>query len=644
VLQLQLIKLPTKQKLDKRKKIQYLVNKLILTLLFLAFSFLGKSQDVRHNDLSQSDEVIFDDFLYDFQHGQIRTDDQTLNTIEATIRYYEEKNIPCDLGVAYAVQARYFYNYELYEVATEYFIKASRLLSTDCQQKDIDFNRYYLYNSWGMMKEDLSEYEQCDSILSLALESAIKLDAIVYSLNVKNNMANSLSKQAFENKNSSPGQKKILLEEAVDIMRGIKTIAWRENIEYHKRRSLQNLSAYFIDLQNYDSAQAYLLKLLNTLDEDREVDIAIDVYNNLGIIYEKEGNLDMAFDYTLKSLALAQESGSLIKSIKSLANLSDIENKRGNYKSALKYLDKYILYEDSLFDIEKVLSITRMEKLFQNQLALKKEKLRLEQDLDISQKDLQIEQQTKSRNTLLFIAGVLIVLLIASYSRLRYISRSKKIVETAKKRSDELLLNILPEEVAEELKNTGKSDARSFKDVTVLFTDFKDFTALAERLSPSVLVEEVNRYFKAFDEICEKHGIEKIKTIGDSYMAAGGVPVASSQGAKLTVMAALDMMDFVNKQTNIKGDPSIEMRVGINTGPVVAGIVGVKKFQYDIWGDTVNTASRMESAGEIGQINISHSTYELLKDDPQFTFEKRGKVETKGKGKLDMYYVSLSKS
>jgi class 3 adenylate cyclase len=208
---------------------------------------------------------------------------------------------------------------------------------------------------------------------------------------------------------------------------------------------------------------------------------------------------------------------------------------------------------------------------------------------------------------------------------------------------ENLLLNILPEEIAQELKLNGKAEARDFDVVSILFTDFKSFTETSAKLSASDLVAEINICFECFDGIIEKYDIEKIKTIGDAYMAAGGLPVPTDDSVKNTVLAALEMQAFIEerkKTQDLKGKPAFEMRVGIHTGPVVAGIVGVKKFQYDIWGDTVNTASRMESSGEVGKVNISQATYELLKDDPDFAFESRGKIEAKGKGEMEMYFVT----
>lgn len=225
------------------------------------------------------------------------------------------------------------------------------------------------------------------------------------------------------------------------------------------------------------------------------------------------------------------------------------------------------------------------------------------------------------------------------------IVKQKDVILKEKERSEELLLNILPAEVAEELKLNGESPARAFDQVTVLFTDIKEFTMISEQLSATELVAEINVCFQAFDEITSQFKIEKIKTIGDAYLAAGGLHLPRKTEPKNVVLAALAMQKFVqerrivNKQRGVIG---FEMRCGIHTGPVVAGIVGIKKFQYDIWGDTVNTASRIESNGEVGKVNISQLTYELIKDDEEFSFEKRGKFQVKGKGEIEMYFVSLS--
>jgi len=220
------------------------------------------------------------------------------------------------------------------------------------------------------------------------------------------------------------------------------------------------------------------------------------------------------------------------------------------------------------------------------------------------------------------------------------VERQKDVIQKEKNKSDELLLNILPSEVAEELKEKGYTTAKSFDEVTVLFSDIKGFTSVAERMTAQELVKEINTYFSAFDGIIQKYGLEKIKTIGDAYIAAGGLPEKNAATAHNVVEAAISMQQAVEKlkQDRVSSNnPFFELRIGIHTGPVVAGVVGIKKFQYDIWGDTVNLAARMEQSGVPGKINISQHTYEIVKD--QFTCIHRGKIEAKNKGEIDMYFV-----
>jgi class 3 adenylate cyclase len=215
-------------------------------------------------------------------------------------------------------------------------------------------------------------------------------------------------------------------------------------------------------------------------------------------------------------------------------------------------------------------------------------------------------------------------------------------LRTEKKKSDELLLNILPAEIAAELKQTGQAEARTFENVSILFSDLVGFTSLAESIEASALVDLLNTCFKAFDEIMRKHGVEKIKTIGDAYMAASGLSETRA-GVEAMVYAALEMQDVVRgiaENLAKHGEAGFQMRIGIHTGHVVAGIVGLDKFQYDLWGDAVNTAFRMEEHGEPGKVNISQSTYDHIKDRSQFVFESRGKIAVKGKGEIVMYFVS----
>jgi class 3 adenylate cyclase len=305
-------------------------------------------------------------------------------------------------------------------------------------------------------------------------------------------------------------------------------------------------------------------------------------------------------------------------------------------------------------DKQKQLSLSEKEsQLKEVQLqVMGKQKALKESELYLSQ----VELKSKAFQRNIFIGGFLFFILIAFFmyfgfknqkklnSQLAMLNEKVSIkneqlttvnlqVQKEKKKSDDLLLNILPEEIADELKNKGEIEAKLYNHVSVIFTDFVGFTNISEKLSPTELVAEIHRNFTAFDAIIEKYNIEKIKTIGDAYLAVCGLPNESPDHAEKIVRAAIDIRDYVSKNGG-----RFQIRIGVNSGPVVAGIVGVKKYAYDIWGDTVNTAARMEQKSEPGKINISGATYDLVKG--HFNCEHRGKIAAKNKGEIDMYFVN----
>lgn len=282
----------------------------------------------------------------------------------------------------------------------------------------------------------------------------------------------------------------------------------------------------------------------------------------------------------------------------------------------------------------------------EKQLTIAKQNQQLQQSkLSLQQSEIKAGRVQRD----IFIAGCIALLAIAFFIFRNFYNQKKanrklvalnKEVSAEKQKSDELLLNILPEETAAELKQNGYSEARKFDKVTVLFTDIVNFTGISEHLSPQELVAELNYCFKAFDEISTKNNLEKIKTIGDAYLAVCGLPVADEEHALNTVRAAIGIRNFMQEYKALRQKENklfFELRLGINSGVVVAGIVGIKKYAYDIWGDTVNMAARMEEYSEPGKINISQKTYELVKD--HFKCAHRGKIEAKHKGEIDMYFV-----
>lgn len=247
------------------------------------------------------------------------------------------------------------------------------------------------------------------------------------------------------------------------------------------------------------------------------------------------------------------------------------------------------------------------------------------------QKDL-LESQVKQRT-------------IEIIKQKEQVEKQKRMLEQEKAKTEKLLLNILPREMADELKNKGKAKARKYRSSTVMFTDFKGFTKLAEAYKPEDLVAELDSYFIRFDEIVNKYNVEKIKTIGDAYMAAGGVPIRNKSNAIDTTLAALEIqraMVEIKAQKELIGEIGWDLRIGLHSGSLIAGVVGIKRFAYDIWGDTVNVAAHMESSGEVGMVNVSETTYEAISEF--FITEYRGKVKAKNKGEIDMYFVHGIKS
>ena len=350
-------------------------------------------------------------------------------------------------------------------------------------------------------------------------------------------------------------------------------------------------------------------------------------------IYRKRKDYASAIRYAERSLNLALEYG-LKEQIRD-ANLllSELYEHTGDADKSLGYFKAYSVYKDSLNNIGLVQQMARLRTDYE--IAQK------QTEVDLLEKEAEIRALSERRSEMalyITIAALLVAFLFAFglYRRYKYIQKTSDIIKTEKSRSDALLRNILPEETAAELKEKGRVSAKKFESVSVLFADFVGFTSYSEKMSPEDLVKTVDYYFSRFDQIVEKYGLEKIKTMGDCYMCAGGLPFPSTDHAAKIVRLGCEFAEVLSDDgySEVTG---FEIRVGIHTGPVVAGVVGTKKFAYDIWGDTVNIASRMESHSQPGRVNISESTYELVKD--QFHCEYRGKVEVKNKGMMKMYFI-----
>ena len=403
------------------------------------------------------------------------------------------------------------------------------------------------------------------------------------------------------------------------------------------------VGSIYLEMKNYKKSYEFADRALGIAREEQDMTVCVSSLSikgfsimnmvndgeqeNLAAILgdNKSQALTIARSYIDSSITLAKEVEDLQQESEGYKMLSELEELNGNPAAALKYHRLYKSTADSILNADV------KEQMLQSSMEYEFDKKEAETRAEQEKKDI---RQRNIRNSIVVgLIGALIFGVVV------YRQRNK--IAKEKQRSEELLLNILPGEVAEELKAKGSADAKQFDEISVMFTDFKGFTQIAEQMSPGELVAEIDVCFKAFDGIITRNGLEKIKTIGDSYMCAGGLPVPTADHAEKVVKAALEIQDFMEQhqlEREVKGKARFEARIGIHTGPVVAGIVGVKKFAYDIWGDTVNIASRMESSGEAGEVNISGSTYSLVKD--KFMCQYRGKVEAKNKGEIDMYFVA----
>jgi adenylate cyclase len=420
-------------------------------------------------------------------------------------------------------------------------------------------------------------------------------------------------------------------------------------------------------LGQHDSAALYFNKAMDVAVRQHDETWIGILSGNIADIYYKRGEYDKARDLLEKSIALCLKNTVLQNAVYSLSLLGDVYLIKGDRKKGLelelqaydiikkknKWNNNYIVVRRVYPFIAKAYAAngnTALAYTFLDSASAAKDSVAKERSLlfvagaqhkaevqkhmvEILEKESALQRQTVIRNS--FIGGFAIVALFSIV-----VFRQKKRISIEKKRSDELLHNILPEETAQELKINGSAEAKSYDLVTVMFTDFKDFTQASERMEARELVKEINYCYSEFDKIIDKHNIEKIKTIGDSYMCAGGLPVINKTNAVDVVKAAIEIQQLMHRHKEEREKQSrafFQIRIGIHTGSVVAGIVGIRKFAYDIWGDTVNIASRMESSGEAGKINISGSTHELIKD--KFNCVHRGKIEAKNKGQIEMYFV-----
>ncbi len=398
---------------------------------------------------------------------------------------------------------------------------------------------------------------------------------------------------------------------------------------------LNFLGQAYLDQKDYARARNYYQQALASAIEKESKGEEAKAYLGLGNTSLQLSNASAAIEYFKKAQEVADETQLLRESSEAFAGLSKAYSSQNDYANAFLAQQSLAEVADLLRKSDYANEMSELRTVFD--LERKEQEIELlntENELNA----LQIERDARDKQTLSIIVLLLLAIFAGFVFQFFYMRRTNRRLDFERNRSDQILLNILPEEVAEELKENGFTQAKEFDNITVMFTDFKGFSLVAERVSAEKLVKSVDYYFKNFDEITERHNLEKIKTIGDAYMCAGGLPTPNRTHARDAFEAALDILKFV-KETEINPPKDIypfQIRIGLSSGPVVAGVVGTKKFAYDIWGNTVNIAARMESGSVPGRINVSEHIYEELKDDYEFSY--RGELQVKSQV-FKMYFA-----
>ena len=609
------------------------MHKNIIITLFVLSGFYSKAQvnlDSLYavwQDESQSDSIrskAYSDYIWDgFLFSQ---PDSAFILAEELVSFGLDNNYPKFQAGGYTIQGVSWANRSDYSQTLDYYTRALEIY----QQIDDPSGIALALNNVGTIYDKQSDYPKA-------------LDYYLQSLEINEQLGHKYVTGVTLSNIGVIYMKQGDFPKALDY--NLRSLEYNEKMGYKNEAAvaLNNIGAVYQNQGDYSKALDYFIQSLEINEQIGQQSGIARSLTKIGEIYQIQEDYPKAINYCQRGYELSLRIESLEIQKYGCSCLYSTYKAMGDGNNALKYHELIVVIEESLQAEETSKKLQQMEfqkVMFQDSIAqLEADRLVLEAHQE------EVRKKNRTRN-LLAVGGILVLILAAGiYGRLRYTRKTKAIIEKEKDRSNNLLLNILPADIAEELKIHGKAEARDFDMVSILFSDFKGFTEASAKLSAVDLVGEINHCFEAFDGIMEKYKIEKIKTIGDAYMAAGGLPVPTDESVKNTVLAAIEMQAFISKRKtdmDASDKPAFEMRVGIHTGPVVAGIVGVKKFQYDIWGDTVNTASRVESNGEIAKVNISQDTYKLLKDDPDFSFESRGKIEAKGKGEIEMYFVTMN--
>lgn len=401
----------------------------------------------------------------------------------------------------------------------------------------------------------------------------------------------------------------------------------------------QNIGEVYIKSKSYSKARKYLMLAAEQFEKTGQYPSLVSVYINTGVVYKSEKKTEMALKMIEQAMQIARREKLKLEEALCQLDIGEILMEGKKYKEAEEHLMKVVYFMNKKTDNPNLnISLDHLARLHYRKkdyrsayrmlnryLSAYANSNKSEHSNQISAIHMQYEVDKRERE--------------AEIYRLKNVELKNALQNLAaeKKRSDSLLRNILPAKIVSDLYEQGSSPIKRLEKVSVMFIDIKGFTLRAQDTAPEKIVETLSRYFTRFEQITASYGIEKIKTIGDAFMCASGVPKPDRQHAIKVVNAAFDILKFAREDMKINPKEAFEVRVGIHTGPVIAGIIGTTRLAYDIWGDTVNTAARMEQTSEPGKINVTEATYKLVNKHFKCTY--RGKVAAKNKGSIDMYFV-----
>ncbi len=510
-----------------------------------------------------------------------------------------------DLGTAFTMNNRGTVYDALgnYKLALDQYIEALGIYEENDKQEEIAVT----YNNIGSINVKMGNIEDALEYYTMSYEINETLGRTIdmaYSLNNIGTLYSNLS----------------YYDEALSMFNSTYDLASQADNKGLAATALFNMASAHEEMGNFDDALENYSEAIDKYETVGDQEGVISVFNNVGTLFSNMGDYESALKQHTNAFQMSRDISYREGLQSSLKNMSQDYEALGDYENATRYLTLYSELREALRNEEVAKKFADAQTIYETE-----------------KKDAQIEEQRQVLTLQsLRIQLMTVIITIIAIFLLVVVVLSIKIFKERQK-SERLLLNILPKKVADTLKKYGRTEPESFPEVTMYFSDIVSFTSTSNNLDPKFLIEELNDIFTTFDNIMERHGCERIKTIGDAYMGVCGLPAPNANHAENIARAAIEIVAALEKR-NETAQQSWRIRVGINTGRVTGGVVGVKKYIYDVFGDTVNTASRMESNSEPMRINVSDTTYEILKD--KFEFEKREPVEVKGKGVFQMYFLN----